>query len=308
MPVHTHSSNWRGIVAAAPVLMIGLVVAAFIQGEHDIFRSRVVQEILMGLAALGVLVSSWTAWRLGSARVVPAAQARAGPVSLHGKARPLPGAPPLLSPDGLACLWFTHSQRVMHRYDADDSVRPFLLVDDSGSCVVLPAGASIEGNTRSVVTKQAKLSDRTDITGRGTAGYGTGERVLCDGDEIHVSGWFTPASAESLEAQARAAELTGTVEQPRLVLRSNDAAEFEAARAAERSSLFSTPSPELPAAPTPPVPLALPVVGGHGAEPFIINIGRADSDAPIYWLAAIIDALLLLIVAALYLCLQPLSV
>lgn len=297
MPVRTHHSKWRGIVAAAPLIAIAILVFAFAQGEHGIFRSRGVQEGLLAVAALGALVSAWTAWRLGSAPATSVAQAAPGRVALRGKAQALAGAAPLLSPDGAACLWFTHSQQVMHRYDSSDSVRPFLLVDDSGRCVVLPAGAEIDGSSKITMAKQAKLSDPTDITGRGTAGYGTGERLLCDGDDIHVSGWLTPASAESIELQLQTAKLNETVELPSLVIRSNDEAEFRKAMAARPAAL--------PPVPPPAPPVALPVVSGHGTEPFIISIGSQDGEAGVYWLLAVVDVLVLCAAAGMYLWLAP---
>ena len=101
------------------------------------------QQVLLAVAALRALVAAWTVWRLGSSPSTSVAEA-------------LPGAAPLLSPDGVACLWFTHSRNVMHRYDVFDSVRPFLLVDASGRCVVLPAGAEIDGSSR--ITPPGKRS------------------------------------------------------------------------------------------------------------------------------------------------------
>lgn len=297
MPVRTHHSKWRGLVGAAPLIAIGMLGFAYVQGEHDIFRSRTVQQVLLAIAALGALVAAWTAWRLGSAPATSVAQALPGRVALRGKAEALPGAAPLLSPDGLACLWFTHSQKVMHRYDAFDSVRPFLLVDASGRCLVLPAGAEIDGTSRITKARQAKLSDPTDITGRGTAGYGTGERLLCEGDEIHVSGWLTPASAEAIELQLQTAALNEQVELPSLVIRSNDEAEFRQAIAARPTSL--------PPAPPPPPPIALPVVAGHGAEPFVISIGSQDGEAGLYWLLAFVDVLVLCAAAGMGLWFAP---
>ncbi len=299
MPVRTHHSKWRGLVGAAPLIGIALLVFAFVQGEHDIFRSRIVQQILLGVAALGAAVSAWTGWRLGSAPATTVALAQPGRVSLRGKAAALPGAAPLLSPDGVACLWFTHSQQVMHRYDSVDSVRPFLLVDDSGRCVVLPAGAEITGSSRITVARQARLSDPTDITGRGTAGYGTGERLLCEGDAIHVSGWLTPASAEAIELQLQTAKLNEKVELPSLVIRAGDEAEFRRLMAARPATL--------PPVPAPAAPVALPVVTGHGADPFVISIGSQDGESGVYWLLAIVDVLVLCAAACMVLWLAPAS-
>ena len=297
MPVRTHHSKWRALVGAAPPIGIAMLGFAFVQGEHDIFRSHLVQQILLGVAALGAAVAAWTAWRLGSAPATSVAQAQAGRVSLRGKAAALPGAAPLLSPDGLACLWFTHSQQAMHRYEAVDNVRPFLLVDDSGRCIVLPSGAEITGTSRITAARQAKLSDQTDITGRGTAGYGTGERLLCEGDDIHVSGWLTPSSAESIELQMQAAALNEKVELPSLVIRANDEAEFRRLMAARPASL--------PPVPPPASSVALPVVAGHGAEPFVISIGSQEGESGIYWLLAVVDVVVLCAAAAMLLWLAP---
>lgn len=83
MPVHTHRSKWRGIVAAAPLIATGLIALAFVQGEHGIFRLPGVQETLFAIAAVGAVVSAWTAWRLGSASAVCVSQAAPGRVSLR---------------------------------------------------------------------------------------------------------------------------------------------------------------------------------------------------------------------------------
>jgi hypothetical protein len=272
MPANTHHSKWRSIFGAAPLLATAFVVLAFVEGEHGIFRMRGVQLGWLAVAAIGVLVSVWTARRLGSVATTAIGQAVAGRVSLSGRAQALPGAAPMQSPDGLACLWFTHSQKIARRYDASDSVRPFLLVDASGQCVVLPAGAEIHGTSKSTIARSVKLTDSTDITGRG-ASIGTGERVLCEGDTLHVSGWFAPASAEAIALQTEAATL-------------NTKVDF-----------------------VPPIaPMALPVVAGHGvAEPFIISIGSDDSDAAIYWLLAVVDGLVFCIAAGVYLWVSPAS-
>ena len=291
MAVRTHHSKWRVLVAAAPLIGVGMIAFAFVQGERDMVRSQRVQEVMLAVAALGVVVAAWTAWRLGSAPAVTVAQASPGRVSLRGRAQALPGAAPLLSPDGVPCLWCTHSQQVMHRYDAFDSVRPFMLVDASGPCVVLPAGAEIDGGSKIVAARSAKLSDPTDITGRGTAGYGTGERLLCEGDDLHVAGWFTPASAESIEQQMQAATLNVQVELPSVTIRGNDEAEFRKAVAARQSM-------PLPPAPPPAAPVALPVVAGHGAEPFIISIGSQEGESGLYGFLAGVDGLVLCAAAA----------
>lgn len=61
MPVRTHDTKWRVIVAAAPLLAAGFIGFAFVQGEHAILSSHEVQEALLALGALGLVVSAWTA-------------------------------------------------------------------------------------------------------------------------------------------------------------------------------------------------------------------------------------------------------
>ena len=165
MAVRTHDSKWRLLVAGAPLLGVAFIVLAALQGEPEVARSRTVMEILVGVAALGVLVAWWTAYQLRAAPAVPVALAQAGQVALGGRAQALPGAAPLTSPDGVACLWFKHSQQAMHQYNASDSVRPFLLVDDTGQCIVLPAGADVTGSSRQLPQSDVKqLPEVKDIT------------------------------------------------------------------------------------------------------------------------------------------------
>lgn len=273
MAVRTHDSKWRLLVAGAPLLGVAFVVFAALQGEPEVARSRNVMEILAGVAALGAVLAWWTALQLRAAPAVAVALAQPGQASLSGRAQALPGAPPLLSPDSAACLWFKHSEQTVRHYDASDSVRPFLLVDATGQCMVLPAGA--------------------DITGGGSAG-GSRERLLREGDDIHVVGLFTPASMQSLDHQVLAYRLVEQVEAPRMVLRSNDAAVFH--------QTLAVGTPPMPAPAQPQAPMALPVLSDPGgAKPFIISIGSRDGQAGLYGFFAAADALVLCAAAGNYL-------
>ena len=292
MAVRTHDSKWRLLVAGAPLLGVAFIVLAALQGEPEVAKSRTVMEILAGVAALGGLVAWWTAYQLRAAPAVPVALAQAGQVALRGRAQALPGAAPLTSPDGVACLWFKHSQQAMHQYNASDSVRPFLLVDDTGQCIVFPVGADVTGSSRQLPQSDVKqLPEVKDITG--TGGYGTGERLLREGDDIHVVGWFTPASAEAMDLQMQAARLIAQTELPRVLMHSNDPAAFQRPRVAG-------PSP-LPAATPPSAPVALPVIGQpEGAAPFVISIASRDGQAGLYGFLAAVDALVLCAAAGNY--------
>ena len=294
MAVRTHDSKWRLLVAGAPLLGVAFIVLAALQGEPEVARSRTVMEILAGVAALGVLVAWWTAYQLRAAPAVPVALAQAGQVALGGRAQALPGAAPLTSPDGVACLWFKHSQQAMHQYNASDSVRPFLLVDDTGQCIVLPAGADVTGSSRQLPQSDVKqLPEVKDITGTGTGGYGTGERLLREGDDIHVVGWFTPASAEAMDFQTQAARLVAQTELPRVVLHSDNESALQSAP--------PTGPPPLPSALPPVAPMALPVMGQpKGAAPFIISIASRDGQAGLYGFLAAVDALVLCAAAGNY--------
>lgn len=294
MAVRTHDSKWRLLVAGAPLLGVAFIVFAALQGEPEVAKSRTVMEILAGVAALGGLVAWWTAYQLRAAPAVPVALAQAGQVALRGRAQARPGAAPLLSPDGVACLWFKHSRQALHQYNASDSVRPFLLVDDTGQCIVLPAGADITGSSKS--SPQAagqRLPEVKDVSGKSTGGYAGGERLLREGDDIHVVGCFTPASTEAMDLQAQAAHLIAQTELPRVVLRSYNESALQSAP--------PTGPPPLPSAPPPVAPMTLPVMGQpKGAAPFIISIASRDGQAGLYGFLAAVDALVLCAAAGNY--------
>ena len=176
MSLGTQDTTWRLLIGAAPVIGVAFFVWAAAQGEADVARSATARAILAGVAALGTAVAWWTARQLRSAPAVPVAKAAAmarsgqggGLVALRGRARALPDAVPLISPEGELCLWFEHGQQRAPRDSARHSVRPFLLVDDSGaSVVVLPAGAEIHGSSAAVSTAQPMLDKNAlSISGR----------------------------------------------------------------------------------------------------------------------------------------------
>ena len=202
MSVTTHDSKWRLLVGAAPLIGVAFFVWAAAQGEGDVARSSTARAILAAVAALGAAVAWWTAHQLRIAAALPIARASAlaqsgelaGSVALHGRARALPDAVPLVSPGGELCLWFGTGHAASQRH----SVRPFLLVDDTGECVVLPADAQITG--------------QVDVPGSGSLAVGRArarqpqapESLLRNGDRVHIAGRFVAASPESLVLQAQA--------------------------------------------------------------------------------------------------------
>ena len=95
---------------------------------------------------------------LPTSRVASAAQ---GYVELFGRSERLPGQPLVSKLSGLPCCWFRY---YIERKDSDDrwkevdsgvSVAHFLLVDDTGRCVISPEGAEVLSSRKQVWTEGA---------------------------------------------------------------------------------------------------------------------------------------------------------
>lgn len=301
MSVMTHDTKWRLLVGAAPVLGVAFFVWAVAQGEADVARSPLARTILAAVAALGTVVAWWTARQLRAAPTLPVAEASrlaltgqlAGLVAMRGRARALPDAVPLVSPDGELCLWFKHGEQVAQQYDAVDSVRPFLLVDDSGQCIVLPAGADVTGSGH-LVAKSAPGAPpgQADVDGSLEVQR---ERLLRDGDRIHVVGRFVALSAEALALQASAAVLVARAESLPGPERGSDPPPFRDLRSAALAG-----APFVPAPPRLAAPLSLPVIAAPGAsQPFVISIGSDDGEGALYGLLAVVDCCVLVVASGL---------
>ena len=301
MSVLTHDTRWRLLIGAAPVIGVAFFVWAAAQGEADVARSPTARLILAVVAALGTAVAWWTARQLRAAPTVPVAKAAAmaragrlsGLVALRGRARALPDAVPLISPDGELCLWFKHGEQFVHQYSASDSVRPFLLADDSGECIVLPAGAEVTG-TGSVpaAAARSRLPGTTDIDS--TSDLQSSERLLRNGDRVHVMGRFVAASPEALALQAEAASLVARSEATQAQIRNGDPQPFRDMRSAALAG-----APFVAAPPLARHGLALPVIAAPGAtQPFVIRIGADDSESGVYGLLAVVDCLVLVVTSS----------
>jgi hypothetical protein len=299
MSVTTHDTKWRLLVGAAPVIGVAFFVWAAAQGEADVARSPTARAILAVVAALGTVVAWWTARQLRSAPAVPVARASAlaqagqlgGLVTLRGRARPLPDAVPLISPDGELCLWFKH---VAHHHGARDSVRPFLLVDDSGECIVLPAGAEVTGQGP-MPTPAARPGPAGSADLAGAPNPQASERLLRNGDRIHVVGRFVPASADALALQAQAAALVARTEASPAVLRGEEPPPLRDLRSAALAGAAFVSAP-----PRVGPGLALPVVAAAGtSQPFVISIGSDEGEGGVYGMLAVVDCLVLLVTSSL---------
>ena len=295
MSVMTHESKWRLLVGAAPLIGVAFFVWAAAQGEADMARSATARAILAAVAALGTAVAWWTARQLRVARAVPVSKAGelaqsgqlAEVVALHGRARALPDAVPLVSPDGELCLWFRAGDEGPRR----DSVRPFLLVDDSGECIVLPAGADVTGH--GAVTASAARSGLGEDSGAHDPE--APERLLRNGDRVHVVGHFVAASPEALVLQAQAASLVARNEASQAPSRGVDPLPFRDMRSA---ALAGAPSAAAP--PLARHGLLLPVIAAPRAgQPLRIRIGADDGEGGVYGVLAVVDCLVLLVSSSL---------
>ncbi len=302
MAVTTHESKWRLLVGAAPVIGVAFFVWAAAQGEADVARSVVARSILAVVAALGTAVAWWTARQLRTASTLPVAEAvalaqagqLAGLVALRGRARALHDAVPLISPDGELCLWFRHARQFAGHLDARDSVRPFLLVDESGECIVLPVGAEVTGQGPVPLTAtRSGLQGRADIAG--TRDPQASERLLRNGDRIHVVGRLVAASPESLALQAETATLVARTEASQATLRSGDPLPFRDLRSAAQAGAAYVTAPPLVR-----VGLPLPVIAAAGAgQPISIRIGTDEGEGGVYGMLAVVDCLVLVVSSSL---------
>ena len=295
MSVMTHESRWRLLVGAAPVIGVAFLAWAAAQGEVDVARSPTARAILAAVAALGTAVAWWTAHQLRAAPTVPVSKAGAlaqagqlgGSVVLRGRARPLPDAVPLVSPDGELCLWFGSGDSV----SGCDSVRPFLLVDDSGECIVLPAGAQVTAHG-SVPASAARPGLAGGAAARGPR---HAERLLRNGDRVQAVGRFVAASPESLALQAQAASLVARAEAAQAQWRSGDPPPFRDLRSAAQAGAAFVAAP-----PFARHGLLLPVIAApESDQPLGIRIGADEGEGGLYGLLAVVDSVVLVVSSSL---------
>lgn len=299
MSLAAHETKWRLVIGAAPVIGVAFFLWAAAQGQSEVARSAAARVILAGVAALGAAVAWRTAQQLRSPSAVPVARAgrRVQPgeagalVALRGRVRALPDAVPLISPDGELCLWF-EDDAVDGREVTRGSVRPFLLEDGSGQCIVLPARAQVMGwGSVSAEAARSRLPGSEEATG---LPHAAGERLLRSGDRIHVVGRFVPASPQALSLQAEAAALVARSEASQAQWRGGDPPPFHDLRSAAIAGAAFVAAPPLARH-----GLALPVIAAVGTDALIIRIGSDEIEGGVYGLLAVVDSLVLLVSSSL---------
>jgi hypothetical protein len=299
----THDTKWRLVIGAAPVIGVAVFVWSAAQDQAGVARSPAADAVLAAIAALGAAVAWWTARQLRSAPTVAVSRASSRAmgepagmrVALCGRARALPDAVPLISPEGELCLWFAPGDRA----GVPGSVRPFLLEDATGQCVVLPAGAEVRGSGPvSAAAARSRLPGSGEGEGGGAPGPDdglVGERLLRNGDRIHVVGRFVPASSQALLLQAQAAALAARSEGSRAALRGGDPPPFRDLRSAALAG-----APFVAAPPPAGHGLALPVIAaGAPDESFVVRIGPDEVEGGVYGLLAVVDCLVLVVSSSL---------
>ena len=300
MSLVAHETKWRLVIGAAPVIGVAVFLWAAAQGQSEVARSAAASTVLAVVAALGAAVAWRTAQQLRSPSAVPVARAgrRVKPgeagalVALRGRARALPDAVPLISPDGELCLWFEDDDAADNREASRGSVRPFLLEDGSGQCIVLPAGAQVMGwGSVSPEAARSRLPGSEEAAGLPDT---AGERLLRSGDRIHVVGRFVPASAQALSLQAEAAALVARSEASQAQWRGGDPPPFRDLRSAALAGAAFVAAPPLARH-----GLALPVIVAYGADSLVIRIGSDEIEGGVYGLLAVVDGLVLLVSSSL---------
>ena len=151
-------------------------------------------------------------------------------------------------------------------------LQPFLLVDGSGSCVVLPAGADVTG-------------------GHESATLGGRERLILDGDTIYVAGNFKPVSVEtaqqiqSIEPEPIRFAVNVSGDQPQDMSDMLQQAAQQARAATDQATAAAGSAYPAP---------ALPVVCAPAIGPFIITAKDGATEEGWYGLLAWIDLSVLL--------------
>jgi hypothetical protein len=149
---------------------------------------------LMAFISLFAWISSMRRLRLirdtPTSRIASAAQ---GYVELAGRGKPLSDKPLFSKLNGLPCLWYRYQIKRKHNNndwrieDKGESNEPFMLEDETGSCIIDPTGAEI-------------LTVHKDIWQEGD--YQMTEWKLLHLDDIYTIGHFRTFGGSSVELDA----------------------------------------------------------------------------------------------------------
>lgn len=145
LPLH----GWNGLAGA---LQLALLFIA-LQDESGALRPHALAAMAgVGLCGWGAAYQRYRQMRdLPTSRIASAAQ---GYVELFGRSELLPGEPVLSKLTGLPCCWYRYyverrgSDDRWYYEDSGTSVHHFLLVDETGRCVVSPEGAEVVSHRR----------------------------------------------------------------------------------------------------------------------------------------------------------------
>lgn len=147
------------------------------------FWDRPMQMMVFPLfAALGLAACIWMYRHhrvISDTHTSAIGYAGPGYAELVGTAAMLPGTP-LATPGGTACCWYTawDANRIAwvgSKYR--QSIEPFLLVDDTGVCVVLPEGIGAIGTGHESSWNDGKKRGHARMLLAGSALYAVGELV-----------------------------------------------------------------------------------------------------------------------------------
>lgn len=164
-------------------LVVGLAIAGFLGSFYFFYRKRIMEDT-------------------PTSRVRSAAQ---GYVELHGIGELMQG-PPIIAPlTGTTCTWYGYKVEE-HRssgksskwvtIDSGDSSELFLLVDDTGKCIIDPDGAGVtttskdvwHGNSKRPVGRPAR--NRSLFTSLAGGKYRYTERRMHPGEPLYAIGLF----------------------------------------------------------------------------------------------------------------------
>jgi hypothetical protein len=213
-------------------------------------------------AALGAL-ASWALYKsvarirrdrlVEDTPLVKIRSAAQGYVKVFGHAKPAVSDATLAPLSSRPCVWWNYNVEEKQRnakgetnwvsVDSATSVTPFMLADADGECLVGPVNAEITPTCRNVWYGELPRPVGPPVTSAGFLGtdnYRYTEQLLCEGDQLSVTGELRSHSdTESGDAATLALLKQWKLDQPALLARFDrnhdgkiDASEWEAARQA----------------------------------------------------------------------------